>query len=50
MQTSTQLNRGKRPVHLLLITKTTLQLTNGESNATRYFQVPCPNLVAKVGA
>jgi hypothetical protein len=48
MQISTQLNRGKHLVHLLLIVETTLQLTNGEVDATISFQVPCPNLVAKV--
>jgi hypothetical protein len=48
MQANRQLNRGKRQIHLLLITETTLQLTNEEVDATISFQVPCPNLVAKV--
>ena len=48
MQENKQLNRGKCRVHLLLITKTTLQLINGEVDATISFQVPCPNMVAKV--
>jgi hypothetical protein len=48
MQENRQLNRGKHPIHLLLIIETTLQLTNKEVDATTSFQVPFPNLVAKV--
>jgi hypothetical protein len=50
MQEITKLNRGKSLVHLLLIIETTLQLTNGEVDATISFQVPFPNMVAKVAA
>jgi hypothetical protein len=48
MQENRQLNRGKRPIHLLLIIETTLQLTNGEVDAPISFQVPLPNVVAKL--
>ena len=48
MQANRQLNRGKHPLHLLLITEITLQITNGEGDATISFQVPCPKPVAKI--